>query len=190
MNTKRVSVCLLLILTTVSISWSQDLSNYYTAYGFRLPHLESGEYSISLGTNYNKYVSQTDYPDTDLNQEYSGKDLNFTLNGLYAFSSRFLIRAAISYYPSLTRSKDQYVLLDPFGGPYTSTSKEDLSAYIRHGALFVFRPKPKVEIFVDYTMYSMDTDRFSTTQSPPTLTDKREVDSYYVWAGINIIGKL
>lgn len=190
MRVFTMTILPILIISMVGVSFGQDLSNYYTPYGFRLPHLESGDYSVFLGTTYNKSLTKTEYSSTTLKPESEYKNLNITVNGLYAITEKFLVKASLYYYPSITRSKYEYFLIDPFGPDLLSGSEDELNGYIQHGALFVFRPKSKIELFIDYSMYSSTIDRISNTESPTAYTTKSQNDYYLFSAGINIIGKL
>jgi hypothetical protein len=173
-----------------SVSFGQELSNFYTPYGFRLPYLESGEYSIFLGTSYNKSIQRIEYPTTDIRPENEYKNLNLSLDGLISITNKFLVKASISYYPSLTRSNNEYFYFDPMGPDILFGTKDELNGYIQHGLLFVIRPKSKIELFVDYSMYSSDIDRILDTESSNPSRNNIENEYYSILAGINIIGKL
>lgn len=187
----RFSVWPLLILIMAGISRGQELSNYYTPYGFRLPCLDKGEYSISLGTYYLKYKSRYDDPDSDFDRQSRSKNSALTLDGLYGISKNLLFRGSVSFYPSLTSSESDSYFLNPISGDVLYYKfKSDLHSYISPSATIVFRPNPKIEIFADYSTYISNRDQFEISDSAATLQEKLKMEYHYIWIGINFIGKL
>jgi len=173
------------------MSYGQDLSNYYTPYGFRFPYLDKGEYSLSLGSNFQRYKYKYDYPDSDNDLISKSKNTIIFLGGLYGISKRFLFSGSISYYPSLTSNEYYSYYYDPFNGTVTSyKDKSELKSYVAPSATLLFRPNSRIELYADYSTYVSHTDRVRIIDSASELQQKLKNEYYYVRVGVNIIGKL
>jgi hypothetical protein len=191
MKAFTLAILPLLIISVVSVSWSQDLSNYYTPYGFRFPSLDKGEYSVSFGTYYNRSNSKYYDPGTDPNGGNKRTNSAITLSGIYGISKTLLFRGSLSFFPSLTSSEYDSFIFDPLSGQiYYYKNKSDLHSYFSPSATFVFRPSSKIELFADFSRYVSKTDRYQISESTTTLQDRLRIEYYNVWVGVNIIGKL
>ncbi|UCC79455.1 MAG: hypothetical protein JSW64_14500 [Candidatus Zixiibacteriota bacterium] len=181
----------ILIISMVGVSWSQQLSNFYTPYGFRFPYLDKGEYSISFGTNYYEYIYKYDYPDSGLDRTSMNKNTALTLSALYGISKSLLFRGSMSFFPSLTSSEYDSYTVDPLSGQlYFYKNKSNTHSYISPSATLVFRPGSTIELFADYSTYVYNIDQFYITESETTLQYKIRRQYHYIWVGVNIIGKL
>ncbi len=169
-----------LVLMFTTFCYSQDVSNFYTPYGFRLPNLNQGEYILSGWGNYysSEYSLNYNSPHEFYNSDYSNFNLN--LRSVYALTNQILFRLNLSYYP-------EQIIRDSDSDDYKQETT--MESHIAPDIMIVFKPISSLEIYGTYYYQNIkDNDKFIPESffGYKGSKDKNERISF----GFNYYGKL
>lgn len=167
---------------------AQDISDYYTPYGFQLPNLKAGQYLVSL---------RGDYEDLKYNRKSAHNyeiDRKTTLNsfalaqGVFAVTDYLLVTSSLRYFPRRMVSEQlRSTLLFA-----TAKTTELRFNSLRPSFGLVFKPRPNLEIFgnFDYYYYEYDLRDYADY-----YVDDYEVRPFWerskrISVGVNYLGSL
>ena len=183
---KKVILFIIILLLTITCSYSQNLNNLYSPWGFSAPFLKSGEFVLSTRGYYNWNDSETFYEDEP--DRYSrNESTNFYVyaRGLLAVTDKFLINATLYFYPKEETSRY-----------YSGNTTYDQESWYTRNAYFypyftlIFRPVKNLEFSGTFSHRSSDQryDRIYNDEETPYSDNTYTYN--YLNVGVNYFGKL
>lgn len=185
--TKKIVLASLLVLLFIpNMGYAQNVSNFFTPYGFQAPFLKSGEFVLNTSGSYSWNDSERTIEDSpDYYNRSEDASAYFRVRGLLAITNKFLFSPSFYIYPRNDNNKYNYG-----DTGYTREYSYDYEPYIRPSVSLIYKPVKNLEISGSYQTYNRDY-TYSGTSDDVDIPQQKSMYTYSnAGISINYYGKL
>jgi hypothetical protein len=126
-----------------------EISNFFTPYGFRMPLLEKGQYTLNFNPHYYRQELGEKYG-SGFNESIS-KQYGLSLKGIYALTDKLIFQSNVILYPGQMRSTYRDVLSLPYlDFTREFEMKEHSNFTVSPGVGISFRPQANIQLYGDF----------------------------------------
>jgi hypothetical protein len=161
-----------------------EISNFFTPYGFRMPLLEKGQYTLNFNPHYYRQELGEKYG-SGFNESIS-KQYGLSLKGIYALTDKLIFQSNLILYPGQTDlTYSSFIDYPYYNYIYGLKYEEHSNPIVSPGLGISFRPQANIQLYGDFRFSKKKS--YLETEYEARLNDTN-LEEIYFDLGFTLLG--